>query len=154
MAADVSEVGLRYLRLAGQVRRQIDERLMTGRLSLSRLKLLQAVDGLGPVNQAGLAGQLGKAPRSVTQAVDALERQGLVRRSPSATDRRAKMVTLTPAGTAALSSGLAAGNEALRQAFGGLGAARLAALAALLDVIDEHVGTEYAPHPAPEQTPR
>lgn len=44
-------------------------------------------------------------PRSATQAVDARERRSLVRRSLSATDRRAKMVTLTPAGMAALSLG-------------------------------------------------
>ena len=49
-------------------------------LSLARTKLLTRIDEGEPMNQATLAGLLGLAPRSVTDAIDALERNGLVAR--------------------------------------------------------------------------
>lgn len=45
-----------------------------------------------------LAGDLKMAPGSVTGRLDALERRGYVRRTPSAEDRRRVDVELTPAG--------------------------------------------------------
>lgn len=46
----------------------------------------------------GLAHRLRIAPRSATEVVDALEQKGLVLRSPSPTDRRATVLSLTDAG--------------------------------------------------------
>ncbi|MFD0684077.1 MarR family winged helix-turn-helix transcriptional regulator [Actinomadura fibrosa] len=48
-----------------------------------------------------LAADLGMPPNSVTGRLDALERRGFVRRSPSATDRRRVVVELTEEGRAA-----------------------------------------------------
>lgn len=45
-----------------------------------------------------LAHRLRIAPRSATEVVDALCERGLVRREPSATDRRATSLVLTPVG--------------------------------------------------------
>ena len=47
-----------------------------------------------------LAGTLGMDPPNVTTLVDALEKQGLVRRKPHPTDRRAKIVEATRKGKA------------------------------------------------------
>ncbi|TCC45085.1 MarR family transcriptional regulator [Kribbella capetownensis] len=51
-----------------------------------------------------LATQLGIVPRSATSVVDDLESAGLVARRPDPGDRRATLVTLTPAGTEVLTT--------------------------------------------------
>ncbi|MFG1641353.1 MarR family winged helix-turn-helix transcriptional regulator [Amycolatopsis sp. NPDC049252] len=134
--SEVAALGLRYLEVAHQVRRKIDEQLAADGISLARLKLLQAVDRHAPVNQAALAENLTMAPRSITQAVEALERDGLVRRTAAPGDRRSKLVVLTAAGSATLATGVAAGEKAVEQAFGALDAGQLASLRALLDTVE------------------
>jgi DNA-binding MarR family transcriptional regulator len=74
--------------------------------------------------------------RSVTQAVEGLERDGLVRRTQHPDDGRAKLVALTPAGAAELVAGTAAGAQALHQIFGGLDHRRLATLDNLLAAVE------------------
>jgi DNA-binding MarR family transcriptional regulator len=51
-----------------------------------------------------LAAQLGIVPRSATSVVDDLESAGLVARHPDPNDRRATLVSLTPAGTQILTT--------------------------------------------------
>jgi Mn-dependent DtxR family transcriptional regulator len=48
--------------------------------------------GCGPITQSRLAAELSLSARSITQAVEALERDGLVRRELDDTDRRATVV--------------------------------------------------------------
>jgi DNA-binding MarR family transcriptional regulator len=131
-----AEVGLRYLSLGHHLRRLVDDRMTTGGLSLARTKVLQVLDRRGPLSQSALAEELGHAPRSVTQSLEALEREGLVERATSSDDRRAKLVTLTPEGAKALTGGTTAGEDALLEIFGALGPGQLADLAELLDAID------------------
>src|SRR6478672_13345496 len=52
-------------------------------------------------SQNDLAAAVGIEGPTLTRHLDALERQGLVRRSPEASDRRAVVVELTPEGHAA-----------------------------------------------------
>lgn len=52
----------------------------------------------GGVRVSHLARHLGIAPRSATEVADALESDGLLRRSPDPTDRRAVLLTLTDPG--------------------------------------------------------
>jgi DNA-binding MarR family transcriptional regulator len=52
----------------------------------------------GEMRPSDLARELGISPRSATEVVDALEDKGLVRRSPSPTDRRAIVLSLTEDG--------------------------------------------------------
>jgi len=131
--------GLRYLSLAHRVRKIVDDQMVAGGLSLARVKILQIMDEQGPQRQVSLAGSLGQAPRSVTQAVEALERDGLVSRTADPDDQRAKLVALTPAGAESLAAGVAAGEQALQQIFGPLGPARLGRLSKLLNAIDNAV---------------
>ncbi|HZX03283.1 MarR family transcriptional regulator [Kribbella sp.] len=51
-----------------------------------------------PIRLSELAARLGIVPRSATSVVDDLESAGLVARRPDPHDRRATLVTLTPAG--------------------------------------------------------
>ena len=129
------EVGLRYLTTAAQLRRTVDEHLADTGVSLARTKILRLLADRGPLKQAQLAAELGMAPRSITQAVETMERDGLLHRSEDTGDRRAKVVTVTDQGAAALAAGEAAGDELLRRTFRRLTPDQLAALADMLDMI-------------------
>jgi len=54
----------------------------------------------GKVRSADMVGAFGFAPRTITEAVDALEKEGLVIREADLQDRRVKHISLTPAGVA------------------------------------------------------
>jgi DNA-binding MarR family transcriptional regulator len=136
MSQSASSVGLHYVTTAAQVRRAVDEHMAKGGASLAQTKILQVLARLGPVNQAQLAAELGLAARSVTQAVEAMERDGFVRRSADDGDRRAKVVTATEEGHRALAAGEAAGEEILRRIFHRLEPDQLETLDKLLAVID------------------
>ena len=72
---------------------------------------------------------------NATTVVDRLEKDGLVRRSPSETDRRTVFVALTPAGLEQFET-LAAGHEAeVSQVFASLSEADLDALTDILKTI-------------------
>ncbi|WP_285107927.1 MarR family transcriptional regulator [Promicromonospora sp. MEB111] len=131
------EIGLRYLTTSARLRRTVDEHLARGGVSLAQTKILQVLARSGPIRQARLAVELGYAARSITQAVEAMERDGLVRRAADPADLRAKVVTVTEEGARALAVGEAAGDEILRQIFGDLGPDRLAALGEVLAVLDD-----------------
>jgi DNA-binding MarR family transcriptional regulator len=130
------EVGLHYLTTSAKLRRTVDEHMARGGVSLARTKILQVLARSGPIKQAKLATELGLAARSITQAVEAMERDGLVRRTSDAEDRRAKMVTATAEGTRALAAGETAGDEILRRIFRRLGPDQLETLDEMLTVID------------------
>jgi DNA-binding MarR family transcriptional regulator len=129
------EVGLRYLSLGYDLRRVVDDGMTAGGLSLARTKVLQVLDRRGTVRQSVLAQELGQAPRSVTQSVEALEREGLVERTADPHDGRSKLVRLTPEGTKALIAGTAAGEQVLREVFGAMGPDQLGNLDQLLDAL-------------------
>jgi DNA-binding MarR family transcriptional regulator len=79
---------------------RIDEELRELDLTFARYELLMLLQfsrrGALPLGVIG--SRLQVHPTSVTSAVDRLERQGLVRRVPHATDRRTKLAELTEAG--------------------------------------------------------
>jgi DNA-binding MarR family transcriptional regulator len=81
-----------------RMHRLFNDRVRAQGASLAQLKLLMLVDRAGSIRSTDIADNLGQAPRTVTEAVDALERDGLVVRSPDPNDRRAKRISLTPAG--------------------------------------------------------
>ncbi|MFG2632057.1 MarR family winged helix-turn-helix transcriptional regulator [Streptomyces sp. NPDC048473] len=129
------EVGLRYLSLGHHLRKVVDDGMTAGGLSLARTKVLQVLDRRGAVRQSALAQELGQAPRSVTQSVEALEREGLVERAADPDDGRSKLVRLTPEGAKALTAGTAAGEHMLREVFGAMGREQLVDLDQLLDAL-------------------
>ncbi|MFJ2175137.1 MarR family winged helix-turn-helix transcriptional regulator [Streptomyces sp. NPDC087851] len=129
------EVGLRYLSLGYHLRKVVDGGMTAGGLSLARTKVLQVLDRRGAVRQSVLARELGQAPRSVTQSVEALERGGLVERTADPADGRSKLVRLTSEGAEALAAGTAAGEQVLREVFGAMGREELANLDQLLDAL-------------------
>jgi DNA-binding MarR family transcriptional regulator len=135
-----AEVGLRYLATAYWIRKAVDGQMADNGPSLARTKVLQVLDRRGSLRQTALATELGLAARSITQAVEAMERDGLVERRPDPNDQRAKLVTLTAEGSAALVAGTAAGEDALRRTFSALTPAQRTALDEILNALDASAG--------------
>jgi DNA-binding MarR family transcriptional regulator len=61
--------------------------------------------GEGPIIMSDLGEELGVTPRNVTKLVDELEAEGLVRRLPHPSDRRATLIALTPKGREKIAEG-------------------------------------------------
>ncbi len=91
LAAGVFQLFLRMHRL-------MDRRMAEQGASLARTKLLLFLDRRGPGRAVDIADFFDQAPRTVTEAIDKLERDGLVTRSPDRNDRRVKQVAITPQG--------------------------------------------------------
>jgi DNA-binding MarR family transcriptional regulator len=142
---DPVEIGLHYLAVGHYLRKVVDASMTAGGLSLARTKVLEVLVRRSPLQQSELADALGHAPRSVTQSVEALERDGLVERTPSAEDRRSKLVALTPQGAMALAAGTTAGEGVLREIFGALGDDELVLLGKLLDAIGSAMSAAAGP---------
>jgi DNA-binding MarR family transcriptional regulator len=102
---------------------------------LGRAKVLMRLDAHGPMNQATLAGLLGFAPRSVTETVDGLERDGLVTRAEDPHDRRARIVALTESGQHALEAAMIVRNKTMDEIFGVLSPAERAQLVSLVNIV-------------------
>ncbi|RPF26655.1 MarR family winged helix-turn-helix transcriptional regulator [Georgenia muralis] len=81
---------------------------------------------------SALTGALMLTSGGITGRVDRLERAGLVARSPSPTDRRALLVTLTPAGREVVDKAVVAGLETQRSLLAALPPARRRELDGLL----------------------
>jgi DNA-binding MarR family transcriptional regulator len=133
------DVGQVYLDVHVRLRRTVDAVMTATGISLSRSKVLKELAEHGPMNQAKLAGRLGFAPRSVTDAVEALERDGLALRADDPADRRARIVAITPAGADALDRALAAKYEAFDQIFGSLEPAERTQFIALLQTLGRSI---------------
>ncbi|MFD4668845.1 MarR family winged helix-turn-helix transcriptional regulator [Lentzea sp. NPDC058450] len=134
---NAAETGLRFLTTSAKIRRAVDEHMASG-VSLARTKILQVLADLGPVKQSRLAAELGMAARSITQAVETMERDGLVERSPDPADKRAKVVAATARGERALTTGEQTGREVLRSVFERLNPNQLKALDEMLDALNQN----------------
>jgi DNA-binding MarR family transcriptional regulator len=74
------------------------EAAASGGLSYPRVRLLEALGCEGPAMMRALGERLGLSPRNMTALVDSLEDEGLVRRRPHPSDRRALLIELTGEG--------------------------------------------------------
>jgi DNA-binding MarR family transcriptional regulator len=97
----VSVVG-RLFRLAPRLMDLQDLGARQYGLGFARGRVLWALHETGPVLMRALSQALGISPRTVTGLVDALEADDWVTRSPHPADRRATIISLTPAADAAL----------------------------------------------------
>jgi DNA-binding MarR family transcriptional regulator len=67
-------------------------------LNLTQASLLVFLHESGPLRQTHIAQRLGQGRAATGATVDGLENRGLVERQPDLDDRRAWLVTITPAG--------------------------------------------------------
>ncbi|MBD9527124.1 MULTISPECIES: MarR family winged helix-turn-helix transcriptional regulator [Paracoccus] len=96
-----SRFGIRFSLLARRWRRAIDLRLAAAGLSdASWVPLVHLRETGGGISQKELAALVGVDGSSLVRVLDFLCREGLVERRPDASDGRAKLIHLTPAGEA------------------------------------------------------
>ena len=76
----------------------VRSRLQDGGMTYARMRLLGALHCNGPQIMSSISDELGVTRRNITALVDALEEEGLVRRKPHPTDRRATVIEMTGQG--------------------------------------------------------
>jgi len=93
------------LRLFYMRSQRVLDRIMTAQgASFAKTKILMFIASHSPARSADISRAFGFAPRTVTEAIDNLERDGLVRREADVADRRAKTIIVTAAGAAAIAA--------------------------------------------------
>lgn len=143
-----------------RMRRLIDAHLAAHGASMARLKLL-AFLAEQPRRSTDIASFFDHAPRTVTQAIDSLEQNGLVERSAVPGDRRAKLVQITKAGRSMLEQAQPLYDEIVRRTFGSLTGEELAGLGAailhldgIVDELEEEAGFRKGRVAAPKAEDR
>ena len=106
--------------------------------SYSRMRLLCELDRDGPQRMADLASALDVTPRNVTTLVDGLEREGIVRRRPHPTDRRATVIELTESARGAVERSMRH-EAAIRELFEKLAPADRATLIRLIGDLESRM---------------
>jgi DNA-binding MarR family transcriptional regulator len=129
---------------------RIDELLAADSLTFARYEVLVLLSfsrsGALPLGKVGARLQV--HPASVTNAVDRLQAQGLVRRDPHPTDRRTTLAAITDQGREVVERATARLND---QVFASLGltTAEATALVRLLEKVRRDAGDFTAPGPRP-----
>src|SRR5215831_20175427 len=93
-----AELVERLLTVTHGIRRRHNAELAGYDLSVPRGRLLMAMHQLGEPKMSELAASLDLNARTITTAVDMLEREGILERRPDPADRRATRVLLTDSG--------------------------------------------------------
>ncbi len=99
LAPDAGALFQRLLQAAAVVEARLEEAVAAAGLSLAKLGVLQHLVEAGePLPLGQLAERIACVKSNVTQLVDRLEAEGLVRRETDAFDRRIVLAVITPAG--------------------------------------------------------
>ncbi len=89
-------------------------------LSAPRLRILASLHDRGPRIMSDLKKEIGVTATNITALVDALEKDGLVKRSEHPTDRRATVIALTEKAECELKLGCSAYKERVAALFSDL----------------------------------
>lgn len=122
-------------------------------LTVPRTHLLWVLHHEGPSTQRALSDALKVTPRNITGLVDGLVQAGLVTREAHPTDRRATLVTPTPAGASLMDEMVRQHQELAARLFGDLPAGRLSDFLAAIDHVTGRLretlesGDEASPGP-------
>jgi DNA-binding MarR family transcriptional regulator len=135
-----AEVVERLLTVTHGIRRRHNAELASYDLSVPRGRLLMAVHQLGEPKMNELAASLDLNARTITTAVDTLEREGILERRPDPADRRATRVLLTDAGRAQIADWQEFQRQLAERAMAPLSADERRSLKRLLDKIRDGLG--------------
>jgi DNA-binding MarR family transcriptional regulator len=136
LSTDLSQVFLRVHRL-------LDRRMTAEGASLARTKLLLYLEQqVGEARAADIAEFFGLAPRTVTDALDALERDGMVRREMDPNDRRVKRLSITETGRCATAATEPLRRAMTEQIYGVLDPDEREQLRMILDKLSAAVGAQ------------
>ncbi|MCA1731578.1 MAG: MarR family transcriptional regulator [Actinobacteria bacterium] len=98
----------RFARFIPAYRRWVRARLKSFGIGYAWMRALGVLYcGEGPLIMSDIGEELGVTPRNVTKLVDELEAEGLVRRLPHPSDRRATLIDLTEVGREKIAEGYA-----------------------------------------------
>jgi DNA-binding MarR family transcriptional regulator len=106
--AAVRETATRLRVGIGAFKRRTQETLAEGDLTAPQLTALSRLDRLGPSTTAELARREQITPQAMGATIASLEQRDLVVRRPDSADGRRLILSLTPAGQAAIGSGRSA----------------------------------------------
>jgi len=107
------------LRLLSRLGTRVEDRLMREKgVSLAQSRLMEVIKHTPRARWSDIATVLGYSPRTITDALDALERDGLMTRVLDPGDRRAKILTLTKRGAQDLARAQAERDEVREVIFG------------------------------------
>jgi DNA-binding MarR family transcriptional regulator len=106
--AAIRETATRLRVGVGAFKRRTQETLSEGDLTVPQLTALSRLDRLGPSTTAELARREQITPQAMGTTILSLEQRGLVMRQPDAGDGRRSILSLSPAGQAAIGSGRSA----------------------------------------------
>ena len=104
----VRETATRLRLGIGAFKRRTQETLSEGDLTVPQLTALSRLDRLGPSTTAELARREQITPQAMGATIASLEQRDLVMRRPDSVDGRRSILSLTPAGHAAIGSGRSA----------------------------------------------
>lgn len=136
---DPSVIGFALRDFYAKSQREMDRLLKAQGVSISQVRLLRFISEAGQTRSVDVADAFGYAPRTVTEALDGLERAGLIARRASVEDRRSKVIELTPSGHAALALAGPAARQFVDEVFVALDASEQASLAALVGKLTERL---------------
>lgn len=122
-----------------RAQRTLDKRLTEQGATIARIKIMGFIQCGGRVRSTDLAAAFGFAPRTITEAVDGLEREGLVERVVDESDRRVKFISLTALGQQVLKLSEPVRKRFVGQLFDVLSAEELANLTQLLERLNENL---------------
>ncbi len=106
--AAVRETATRLRVGVGAFKRRTQEAFSEGELTLPQLTALSRLDRFGPSTTAELARREQITPQAMGATIASLEQRELVERRPDSVDGRRSILSLTPAGQAAIGSGRSA----------------------------------------------
>jgi DNA-binding MarR family transcriptional regulator len=115
---DVERTAVLLRRGASRLARRLRTNRPAGSLNSGKIGVLAHLHLHGPATPGEIAAAEGQQPQSLTRVFAELEAADLVRRSPSGTDGRRSILTITPAGSAELISDMQVRDEWLTAALG------------------------------------
>ncbi|MFO7445837.1 MAG: MarR family transcriptional regulator [Ignavibacteriaceae bacterium] len=128
-------VYIKLMRAAESVSSRVHAHTVAKGLTLSQFSILEALFHLGPLCQREIGDKLLKSGGNITLVVDNLEKQGLVKRERSETDRRYFTIHLTKDGRAVIEKLFPKHVEAIVEELGVLNEGELAELERMLKIV-------------------
>ena len=135
--AELDPLVTAFAELYLQLTRTLDRRMAEHGASLARTKLLLCLQKRGPLRGTDIADFFSQSPRTVTEAIDGLERDGLVERKPDPSDRRAKQIHITDKGVDAVARTEPLRRQIIDQTFGILSADDRESLGVILEKLSQ-----------------
>jgi DNA-binding MarR family transcriptional regulator len=140
---DVERTAVLLRRGASRLARRLRNNRPAGSLSSGKIGVLAHLHLHGSATPGEIAAAEGQQPQSLTRVFAELEAADLVRRSPSGTDGRRSILTITAGGSAELISDMQVRDEWLTAALGMLNETEIGVLQLAAGLM-ERLGTEGA----------